>query len=106
MTDDVRLAMYDLPRLCLLTNKNLKKIRMHSNQMCAAYLSLCRLVNRDQDHYTKNARLFKKPVSLEQGYLVLHDVLTEAEIVTLDPRFEHFVTGKVPNMGRDFFYRR
>ena len=38
----------------------------------------------------------------EQGYLVLHDVLTEAEMVTLDPWFEHFINGKEPNMGRDF----
>jgi len=38
----------------------------------------------------------------EQGYLVLHDVLTEAEMATLDPWFEHFITGKEPNMGRDF----
>ncbi|MCW5921781.1 MAG: phytanoyl-CoA dioxygenase family protein [Saprospiraceae bacterium] len=38
----------------------------------------------------------------EQGYLVLHDVLTEEEMATLDPWFEHFITGKEPNMGRDF----
>lgn len=38
----------------------------------------------------------------EQGYLVLHEVLTEEEMATLDPWFEHFITGKEPNMGRDF----
>lgn len=38
----------------------------------------------------------------EQGYLVLHDVLTEEEMATLDPWFEHFITGKEPGMGRDF----
>jgi len=37
-----------------------------------------------------------------QGYLVLHDVLTEAEMATLDPWFEHFIHGKESNMGRDF----
>lgn len=38
----------------------------------------------------------------EQGYLVLHDVLTEEEMRTLDPWFEHFIAGKEPDMGRDF----
>ena len=38
----------------------------------------------------------------EQGYLVLNDFLTEQEVATLDDWFEHFITGKEPNMGRDF----
>ncbi|MEO1258700.1 MAG: phytanoyl-CoA dioxygenase family protein [Bacteroidota bacterium] len=38
----------------------------------------------------------------EQGYLVLHDVLTEAEMALIDPWFDHFIMGKEPNMGRDF----
>ncbi len=38
----------------------------------------------------------------EQGYLILNDVLTEAELAALDPWFEHFIAGKEPNMGRDF----
>ena len=37
------------------------------------------------------------------GYLVLHDVLTEEEMKTLDPWFDHFVSGKeMSRMGRDF----
>jgi ectoine hydroxylase-related dioxygenase (phytanoyl-CoA dioxygenase family) len=38
----------------------------------------------------------------EKGYMVLNDVLTDAEVATLDPWFEHFVNGNEPNMGRDF----
>jgi phytanoyl-CoA hydroxylase len=36
------------------------------------------------------------------GYLILHGVLTEEEMALLDHWFDHFVTGKEPNMGRDF----
>jgi ectoine hydroxylase-related dioxygenase (phytanoyl-CoA dioxygenase family) len=38
----------------------------------------------------------------EKGYLVLREVLTDEEVATLDPWFEHFVSGKEPNMGKDF----
>lgn len=38
----------------------------------------------------------------KDGYLVINDVLTEEEMATLDPWFEHFVAGKEPRMGRDF----
>ena len=38
----------------------------------------------------------------EQGYIILNDVLTDEEVATLDPWFDHFVTGKEPNMGKDF----
>ncbi|MEM6378134.1 MAG: phytanoyl-CoA dioxygenase family protein [Bacteroidota bacterium] len=37
------------------------------------------------------------------GYLVLNDVLTEAELETLDPWFDHFTAGKeMASMGKDF----
>lgn len=37
------------------------------------------------------------------GYLVLHDVLTEEEMITIDPWFEYFISGKeMDRMGRDF----
>ncbi|WP_235298781.1 phytanoyl-CoA dioxygenase family protein [Portibacter marinus] len=36
------------------------------------------------------------------GYLVLNDVLTEEEMSTIDPWFEHFIMGKQPGMERDF----
>lgn len=39
----------------------------------------------------------------EQGYIVLREVLTEAEMKTLDPWFDHFVAGKeMDKMARDF----
>ena len=39
----------------------------------------------------------------EQGYLVLNNVLTEAELETLDPWFEHFIMGnEMEKMGKDF----
>lgn len=37
------------------------------------------------------------------GYLVLNDVLLEEEMLTLDPWFEHFISGKeMHRMGKDF----
>ena len=37
------------------------------------------------------------------GYLVLNDVLLEEEMITLDPWFEHFISGKeMHQMGKDF----
>lgn len=36
------------------------------------------------------------------GYLVLPDVLTEAEIAPIEQSFERFIQGGVPGMGRDF----
>lgn len=36
------------------------------------------------------------------GYLTLNDFLTEEELATLDPWFEHFIMGKEPGMERDF----
>ena len=39
----------------------------------------------------------------ELGYLVLNDVLSEEEVSSLDPWFEHFVSGKeMHRMGKDF----
>lgn len=39
----------------------------------------------------------------ELGYIVLREVLTEAEMETLDPWFDHFVAGKeMDKMARDF----
>ena len=32
----------------------------------------------------------------EQGYLILNNVLTENEMATLDPWFDHFIRGKEP----------
>ncbi|MEM8907568.1 MAG: phytanoyl-CoA dioxygenase family protein [Bacteroidota bacterium] len=47
------------------------------------------------------------PQEIEQyhdlGYLVLNDVLTETELQTIDPWFDHFITGKeMARMGKDF----
>ena len=38
----------------------------------------------------------------EQGYLTLDGFLTETEMETLDPWFDHFIQGKQPDMGKDF----
>lgn len=38
----------------------------------------------------------------DQGYLILNGFLSENEMETLDPWFDHFVQGKEPNMGKDF----
>lgn len=38
----------------------------------------------------------------EQGYLSLNGFLTETEMETLDPWFDHFIQGKQPDMGKDF----
>jgi len=38
----------------------------------------------------------------DEGYLVLNDVLSEAELETIDPWFEHFIMGNEPGMERDF----
>lgn len=36
------------------------------------------------------------------GYVTLSAVLTEEEIATIEPLFESFIRGEVPDMGRDF----
>lgn len=36
------------------------------------------------------------------GYIVLDDVVTEAEMATFEPLYQEFIDGKVPDMGRDF----
>lgn len=46
------------------------------------------------------------PEQIEQfhrdGYVTLRDVLTEEEMAAIEPEFERFITGQVPDMGRDF----
>ncbi len=63
--------------------------------------------NPDSGKHRRNGTTYRlKPEEIEQfneqGYLILNEVLTEAEVAELDPWFEHFVTGREPNMGRDF----
>jgi phytanoyl-CoA hydroxylase len=36
------------------------------------------------------------------GYLILPDVVTEAELARIELTFERFIRGEVPGMGRDF----
>jgi len=38
----------------------------------------------------------------ELGYIVINDVLVDEEMLLLDKWFDHFVEGKVPDMGKDF----
>jgi hypothetical protein len=37
----------------------------------------------------------------EDGYLVLEDVLSEAELAPIETIYDQFVRGEVPGMGRD-----
>ncbi len=66
-----------------------------------------RITNPDSGAHRRAGDLYQiKPEEIaqynEQGYLVLNDFLTEAEVATLDGWFDHFVAGKEPDMGRDF----
>ncbi len=67
-----------------------------------------RITNPDSGSHRrmgKNYILTQKEIEQyqEQGYIVLHDVLTEEEMKFLDPWFDHFVTGKeAERMGKDF----
>jgi phytanoyl-CoA hydroxylase len=36
------------------------------------------------------------------GYLTLDDVITEAELASIEPTFQRFIRGEVTGMGRDF----
>jgi hypothetical protein len=50
-------------------------------------------------------RISKKEIQQyhDLGYLILNEVLTEAELQTLDPWFDHFTAGKeMERMGKDF----
>ncbi|MCC6462324.1 MAG: phytanoyl-CoA dioxygenase family protein [Saprospiraceae bacterium] len=55
---------------------------------------------RQGTHYQLTAEEIER--YKQDGYLVLNEVLTEAEVAALDPWFEHFIQGREPNMGRDF----
>ena len=66
-----------------------------------------RSVNDDSGaHRRDGGRYVVTPQEVEQfsreGYLSLNGLLTEAEMATLDPWFEHFVQGKEPGMEKDF----
>jgi phytanoyl-CoA hydroxylase len=55
---------------------------------------------RDGDQY------WLAPEQTEQfqrdGYVMLRGILDEAEIATVEPLFDLFISGEVPGMGRDF----
>jgi len=36
------------------------------------------------------------------GYIVLDEVITEDELAVIEPLYQEFIDGKVPDMGRDF----
>lgn len=56
---------------------------------------------RNGKHYLITAEEIERYHEL--GYLTLNEVLTEAEMKTLDPWFDHFIHGKeMHRMGRDF----
>ncbi len=67
-----------------------------------------RVTNPDSGRHRRDGILYKLlPEEIEQykkhGYLVLDEFLTEEELATLDPWFDHFIQGKESSrMGRDF----
>ena len=54
----------------------------------------------DGDNYW----LSKKQVKdyRRDGYIVLDEVVTEAEMATFEPLYQEFIEGRMPDMGRDF----
>jgi ectoine hydroxylase-related dioxygenase (phytanoyl-CoA dioxygenase family) len=67
-----------------------------------------RVTNPDSGHHRRNGESYLiTPEEIaaykRDGYIVIHDVLTEAEMADIDPWFDHFVAGKeAENMARDF----
>ncbi|MCH2181466.1 MAG: phytanoyl-CoA dioxygenase family protein [Mariniblastus sp.] len=66
-----------------------------------------RSVNDDSGAHRRDQNRYRvTPQEVEQfareGYLSLNHFLTEPEMATLDPWFEHFVQGKEPGMEKDF----
>jgi ectoine hydroxylase-related dioxygenase (phytanoyl-CoA dioxygenase family) len=67
-----------------------------------------RVTNPNSGHHRRNGENYL--ITAEEieaykrdGYIVINDVLTEAEMEAIDPWFDHFVAGKeADNMGRDF----
>ena len=58
-----------------------------------------RISELDSNKYTKKGLKYlvnKKEINQfnSQGYLVLRDVLTEKEMQSIDPVFDHFISGK------------
>ena len=67
-----------------------------------------KITNPTSGHHRRNNLQYQLTESeilqyLDLGYLVINDVLTEAELETLDPWFDHFIQGnEMEKMGRDF----
>lgn len=67
-----------------------------------------RIINPDSGSHRrlgKQYKISKKEIQQyhDTGYLVLNEVLTEEELQTLDPWFDHFTAGKeMERMGKDF----
>ena len=67
-----------------------------------------RVTNPDSGIHRRLNNIYQiTPLEIKQfhdlGYLVLNNVLTEAELETLDPWFEHFIMGnEMDKMGKDF----
>ncbi|BFM04908.1 phytanoyl-CoA dioxygenase family protein [Halioxenophilus aromaticivorans] len=61
----------------------------------------------DATHYGRNGdKYLLTPEQIEayhrDGYIILRGVLTEQELQAIEPTFQQFITGQVPDMGRDF----
>lgn len=67
-----------------------------------------RITNPDSGRHRRQGNNYLiTPSEIEQfhdlGYIVLNEVLTEAELTTIDPWFDHFIEGKERHrMGKDF----
>jgi hypothetical protein len=66
-----------------------------------------RMTNDDSGSHRRQGTIYRitpeeKQHYARQGYLILNGFLTEEELQTLDPWFDHFIEGKEPDMGRDF----
>ena len=67
-----------------------------------------KIYNSESGKHRRNGLRYKvEPSEIKQfkdlGYLILNDVLTEAEMQTLDPWFEHFIMGnEKEKMAKDF----
>ncbi len=66
-----------------------------------------RVTNDDSGAHRRDGMTYRiTPAEIEQykelGYLVLNEFMTDEEVTTLDPWFDHFIHGKEPNMEKDF----
>ena len=89
--------------------RQLASTQKFERQTCMLTLLLAPNFPTNPMHIDLSARDDDYPLSSEQiasyqreGYLVLPDLLTEAELLPLESTFQRFIEGRVSGMGRDF----